>query len=86
MPSPAVVDDHRVIDHIEVPVVIAVGPGTATVELGAGTREQFAGKTVGIATVVSAVIGSTVVVLVSIAIDNLIITAVDIARIKGGCA
>ncbi len=41
MPSPAVVDDHRVIDHIEVPVVIAVGPGTATVELGAGTQFTF---------------------------------------------
>ena len=63
MPGPATVDDHRVIDHIEVPVVIAVGPCSATVELCAGAGKQFAGKAVGIASIVGAVVGATVVFL-----------------------
>ena len=82
MPSPAAVDDYGVIHHIEVPVVIAIGPCTASVKLCSRTREELACKAVGIAAIVGAIICATIVVLVGITVDDLVVTTVGIARIE----
>ena len=82
MPSPAVVDNHRMIDHIEVPVVIAVGPCTTAVELSAWSREQLTCEAVGITMVVTAIVGTGIVVLVGVAVDYLIITAIGVSWVE----
>ena len=81
VPGPTMVDDHRVVHHVKVPVVVAVGPGATAVELSAGAGEELAGKAVGIAAVVAAVIAAQVGVLVGVAVDDLVAATVGIVRI-----
>ena len=82
MVCPAVVDYYRVICHVEVPVVVGVIPCTASVELCARTREQFNSKTVGVATVVRSTVCLGVSVLVRVAVDDLVVTAVRVVRVE----
>ena len=86
MIGPAVVDDHGMIGHVEIPVVIAVVPSTAAVELGAGTGEQLHGKTVSVATVIRTAVSLCVSILVGVAVDDLVVAAVGVAGIELGCA
>ena len=82
MPRPAVVDNHGVVDHVEVPVVVGVCPCAASVELSARTGEQLACKAVGVAMVVGAAVSHCVVVLIRVAVDYLVIAAVGIAGVE----
>ena len=86
VPGPAVVDDNGVVDHVEVPVVVAVSPCTASVELRSGTGKQLAGETVGIAAAfavaLSSLVVAGVVVLVGVAVDDLVVAAIGVAWIE----
>ncbi len=73
VPHPAVIDYDRVINHIQIPVVVGVIPCTAAMKLGSGPRKQFGSKTIGIASIIRTTERSAVVVVPCITIDHLII-------------
>ena len=54
IPCITIVYQYRMVHHVEVPVVIAVVPCTASVKFGARSREQFARESVGITAVIRA--------------------------------
>ena len=69
MISPAIVNDHRMIDHVEIPVVITVGPSATTMEFRTRAGKQLTGKTIGIA-VVRTVIAATVIIVIGVTIND----------------
>ena len=82
MISPAIVNDHRMIDHVEIPVVITVGPGATTMEFRTRAGKQLTGKTIGIATVVRTVIAATVVIVIGVAINDHVTATELVPRIE----
>ena len=86
MVSPAGIDDNGMVYHIQVPVVVAVGPCPASVKLCARSREEFACEPVGITSIVGAVVASQVPVVVGVAIYDLVVSAELVAGVELRCA
>ena len=70
------------ISHIEVPVVIGIIPCTTAIKLGAGAGKQLNGKAVGVTTVIRAAERLQIRILVGVAIDDRVVTAVRIVRVE----
>ena len=82
MVSPAGINDDRMVDHIEIPVVIAVSPCPTTMKLRSRTGEELTGKAVGITTIIGTVVASQITIVVRVAVDDLIISAELIVRVE----